>query len=148
MILTQTQFLCVTIADSLLTQPQVTLCVCEASASDASVIVGGGRQRRASAKRSSRWQEQRATPGRLGAPSRGKWLSSSWARGHRGSLPPIATVCTPRPVPSQQRTHTHTQVHTHLKLWHERELSDHRIPPHLRPDLGQKQTKKTKRALI
>lgn len=28
------------------------------------------------------------------------------------------------------------------------ELSDQRVPPHLRPHLGPKQTKKTKRALI
>ncbi len=35
------------------------------------------RRRQASAKRGSHWQEQQAEPGRLGAPSQGKWLSSS-----------------------------------------------------------------------
>lgn len=134
----------------ILTQVCVMLRVCEASASDVSVIVSAYDGVRPQPRGSSHWREQQAEPGRMGAPSQGKWLSSSWARGHWGSLPPIATVCTPWALPSGQRqnAHKHTRVHTHLELGTWKELSDHRMPPHLRPDLGPKQTRKTKRALI
>lgn len=45
--------------------------------------------------------------------------------------------------------HTNTHAHAHLlnlATW--KELWDRTTPPHLRPNLGLKQTKKTKRALI
>lgn len=45
---------------------------------------------------------------------------------------------------SSGKTHTHT----HLKLGTWKELFNHRMPPHLRPNLGPTQTKKTKHALI
>lgn len=64
--------------------------------------------------------------------------------GHPLPLFALPEVC----QASGSKTHTNTHAHTHLKVGTWKELSDHRMPPHLRPDLGPKQTRKTKRALI
>lgn len=127
-------------------------CVCSAPASDVSVIVSAYNGVRPQPRGLPTGESCRPRQGDWVLPRRAKkWLSSSWARGHRGSLLPISTVCTPRALPSERqkkKKNARAHAHTHLKVATWKELSDHRMPPHLRPDLGPKQTKKTKRALI
>lgn len=126
------------------------LCVCEASASDVSVIV--------SAYDGVRPQPRGVPTGESSGPSQGDWVLPHRANGS----PPAGREATEdpcHPLPlfalsevcqaSSGKTHTNTHERAHtLKPGTWKELSDHRMPPHLRPDLGPKQTKKTKRALI
>lgn len=96
--------------------------------------------------------------GESSRPSQGDWVLPHRAN---GSPPagreatedpchplPLFALHEPCQASSGENAHKHTRLHTHLKPRTWRELSDHRMPPHLRPDLGPKQTKKTKRALI
>lgn len=71
------------------------MCVCEVCASDVSVIVSAYDGVRPQPRGVPTGESSRPSQGDWVLPRRAKWLSSSWARGHRGSLPPIATVCTP-----------------------------------------------------
>lgn len=115
-----------------------------ASASDVSMIVS---------VHDGAWPQPRGVPtGESGRPSQGDWVLPLRANGS----PPAGREATEdpcHPLPlfalprlcqaSGGKAHTNTRAHTPWK-----ELSDHRMPPHLRPDLGPKQTKKTERALI
>lgn len=78
-------------------------CVCEASASDVSLIVSTYGGLRPQPRGVPAAESSRPRQGEWVLPHRAKWLSSSWARGHQGSLPPIATVCTPTALPSEGR---------------------------------------------
>ena len=134
---------------NLFTQPCAMLCLwvlCQWCVSDCRCL----RRRQASAKRSSHWLtaagQARATgcslTGQNGSPPAGREATEDPC--HPLPLFALPELC----QASSGKTHTNTRARTHLKLGTWKELSDHRMPPHLRPDLGPKQTKKTKRALI
>lgn len=135
----------------ILTQPCV-MCVCEASASDVSVIV--------SAYDGIRPQPRGVPTGESSGLSQGDWVLPRRANGFPPAgreatedpchplplfaLPELCQASSGKTHTNTARARTHTLTHTHLELVTWKELSDHRMPPHLRPDLGPKQTKKNK----
>lgn len=92
------------------------------------------RRRRASAKRSSCWQEQRAKPGPTWVlPRRAHGLSSKL--GERPlTVPSTHRHCLHSLSCARQKAHTHTHLKTSIMP----------APPHPRPDLGPKETKENK----
>lgn len=132
----------------ILTQVCVTFS-CQACASDVSVIV--------SAYDGVRPQPRGVPSAESSGPSQGDWVLPRRANGSSpAGREATEDPCHPLPLfalplssakRAAVKTHTHTHTHT-LKRGTWKELSHPRMPPHLRPDLGPKQTKKTKRALI
>lgn len=117
----------------------MSFCVCSVSASDAGLMTAPG-------------FSQEDFP-QTRAAGRG-WVPPSWGEvallqlGERPQrIPATHRHCLHAQSCARQATHTNTHAHT-LKVVTWRELSNHRMPPHLRANLGPEQTKKTKRSLI
>lgn len=102
---------------------------------------------------SIRPQPRGVPAGKCSKPVQGDWVLPR--QGKNGS-PPAGREATEDPrhpsplfaLPEACQASSGTPTHTFKTVAAERNYTDHRMPPHLRPDLGPKQTRKTKRTVI